>query len=789
MNNPKVKKVEVSGKEGIFKDSKFDFDDSLFSYDELFSHTKLGAYRNTPGPKGHFLRANLSLVRMFEADSKEEFLRHNASDFYQNPSDRADFSKKMLKKGFLESEELALRTLKGKKIICAVTAVMKKDPEGNIYFDGIIEDITERKATENALRETIARFNAAQRIAHIGSWELDIAKNILTWSDEIYSIFEIDPKKFGASYDAFLAAIHPDDRKAVDFAYTNSLRTKTPYSIGHRLLFPDGRIKYVHEQCESFYDNAGKPIRSLGTVQDITERKIAEKKLISSEARYKKLIETEPECVKILSKDNILLDMNPAGLAMIEADSLEQVAGKSVLGVIDPEYRGIFMNVTRQVFDGKESSAQFKITGLKGGKRWLETHGVPLRDENGEIYSLLAITRDITGQKRNEELLKGRIAELEKLKATLVNLLEELEMKEQEVESEKSKYEALLGSISDGVVAINFDEKIIYANDEAANLLGVSREQLIGKNYFEMWDASAYYSDAVLPHSERPITLALRSGKKIMNLKLNYIRKDGKKFPVAMSTSQIFINGEIIGANIIFRDITMEEKINRAKTEFISIASHQLKTPLSSMKWMIETLSGSKNLAAGEQAKLKNIFISNERLIALVNDLLSISKMEEGKFLGAFQSFNIIDLLKSAVKIYESEASKTGKKIVLQLPEAAQEIYGNPILLSEAFSNILSNAIIYGKNDSTITVKMAPINGAYLISVNNLDHFISAEDKDKIFTKFFRAASARLIKPEGSGLGLYISKMAIEKNGGTIWFDSNEKDGTTFYFTIPIHAK
>ncbi|MBI4746669.1 MAG: DUF3365 domain-containing protein, partial [Deltaproteobacteria bacterium] len=134
------------------------------------------------------------------------------------------------------------------------------------------QSIAEQEAAQGRLAE-------AQRIAHIGSWELDLVKNILDWSDEIYLIFEIDPKKFGASYEAFLDTVHPEDRANVDFAYTNSVKTKTPYAIDHRLLFPDGRIKYVHEKCETFYDKDGKPLRSVGTVQDITDRKLADEAL------------------------------------------------------------------------------------------------------------------------------------------------------------------------------------------------------------------------------------------------------------------------------------------------------------------------------------------------------------------------------------------------------------------------------------------------------------------------------------------------------------------------------
>jgi PAS domain S-box-containing protein len=132
------------------------------------------------------------------------------------------------------------------------------------------------RQAENSERQRAARLEEAQQLAHIGSWQLDLRNNLLTWSAEIYRMFDIDPPRFGATYEAFLNAIHPDDREAVNRAYTESVAKHTPYAIEHRLRMADGRIKFVHEQGETFYDADGKPIRSAGTVQDITERKQAE---------------------------------------------------------------------------------------------------------------------------------------------------------------------------------------------------------------------------------------------------------------------------------------------------------------------------------------------------------------------------------------------------------------------------------------------------------------------------------------------------------------------------------
>lgn len=148
-------------------------------------------------------------------------------------------------------------------------------------------DITDRKRAEGLLHNSENRLNEAQRIAHIGSWELDLLTNKLEWSLEIFRIFEIDPKQFGATYEAFLNMIHPEDRDMVNRAYTESVDNKVPYDIIHRLKFSDGRIKFVHERCETFYNEESYPIRSIGTVQDISERRLAEDTLRLNERRYR----------------------------------------------------------------------------------------------------------------------------------------------------------------------------------------------------------------------------------------------------------------------------------------------------------------------------------------------------------------------------------------------------------------------------------------------------------------------------------------------------------------------
>ena len=142
--------------------------------------------------------------------------------------------------------------------------------EGTEQRSNILNDITRLR---QEMEVTQQQHQEAQRIAHLGHWVLDLVKNNLVWSEEVYRIFEMDPEKFGASYEAFLDTVHPDDRDFVDKAYSTSVESKGYYDIEHRLLMKDGSIKWVNERCETLYDDNHKPLRSIGTVLDITERK------------------------------------------------------------------------------------------------------------------------------------------------------------------------------------------------------------------------------------------------------------------------------------------------------------------------------------------------------------------------------------------------------------------------------------------------------------------------------------------------------------------------------------
>ncbi len=205
-------------------------------------------------------------------------------------------------------------------------------------------NITLMKQIEMDLKVSQARLSDAQRLAHIGHWELTPETGDLFWSEEIFRIFEIDPRSFDASYQAFLNATHPDDRITVHQAYTRSLETKRPYSIEHKLLMDDGRIKYVQERCKTDYDSAGNPVKSIGTVQDITENKKveAENKQLQEKIQQAQKMESVGRlaggvahdfnnmlCVIIGHLDLIMEDMNASDPLFSSLEEIQNAAQRS----------------------------------------------------------------------------------------------------------------------------------------------------------------------------------------------------------------------------------------------------------------------------------------------------------------------------------------------------------------------------------------------------------------------------------------------------------------------------
>jgi len=275
------------------------------------------------------------------------------------------------------------------------------------------------------LRESEQELKEAQRLARIGNWTLDLVSNNLSWSDEIYRIFELDKEKFGASYEAFLDAIHPEDRERVNQAYTDSVKERTQYDITHRLLMKDGRIKHVRECCESAYSPEGKPLRSTGTVQDITEQRLAQENLREAEERLRTLMNSMPDIVCFKDGEGRWLEANNFDLKLFQLENVPYKGKKdSELAPFSAFYHDAFM--TCEASDEKAwlasgfSRGEERIPRPDGGEYVFDIIKVPLFTPEGKRKGLTVVGRDITERKLAE-------LQLEKLNKDLRDKNQEME--------------------------------------------------------------------------------------------------------------------------------------------------------------------------------------------------------------------------------------------------------------------------------------------------------------------------------------------------------------------------
>jgi len=307
------------------------------------------------------------------------------------------------------------------------------DPDGHyIGIRGSNSDVTERERMDRALKESAYILSEAQRMAHIGSWELDMIRNRLTWSEETYRIFEIDSAGFGASYEAFLELVHPDDRASVEEAYARSVRDRTPYEIVHRLRMKDGRIKHVHERCETVCDADNRPIRSIGTVQDISEQILAEEILRESEEKFKGLAASAQDAIVMMDGQGNISYWNDSATRTFGYSSSE-VLGRKLHDVLAPRryYDDYLRGYThfRETGDGPYIGRTLELSALKkDGTEFPVEFSVSRLRVRGEWHAI-SILRDITDRKRTEALMQQQIRNMTSLSDIGIAISSSLDMR------------------------------------------------------------------------------------------------------------------------------------------------------------------------------------------------------------------------------------------------------------------------------------------------------------------------------------------------------------------------
>jgi PAS domain S-box-containing protein len=416
------------------------------------------------------------------------------------------------------------------------------------------------------------------------------------------------------------------------------------------------------------------------------------------------------------------------------------------------------------------------------------------KDEKGNFIGYFFAFSDITElkkfrerleekvKKRTKELENSRMAlmnmleDVEESRKALVNMLEDLKEAKGKAEEEKEKTLSVITNFTDGLLVFDKEGKLSLINPQAEDFFDIKGKDIIGRPILEL---------SAFPNIEPLVRIVGREIKGVFRKELSI----KENLTLEVSTVPMVSREERLGTLVILHDITREKTIEKMKTEFVSLAAHQLRTPLSAIKWTLKMfLDGDLGAITKEQRDfIEKTYNSNERMITLINELLDITRIEEGRYLYKPVLADLKPIVQFVINSYKAEIKK--KKIGFEfkapkgpLPKIKLDI--EKIRL--AIDNLIDNAIRYTPDFGKVTVSLEDKKGEIMFSVKDSGVGIPREQQERVFTKFFRGTNVIRIATEGTGLGLFITKNIIEAHGGKIWFESEENKGTTFYFVIPI---
>jgi len=386
----------------------------------------------------------------------------------------------------------------------------------------------------------------------------------------------------------------------------------------------------------------------------------------------------------------------------------------------------------------------------------------------------------------NQELNK-KIKELEKSERSLIRAFSDLQEARNKTEEEKNKTAAIISNFVDPIIVIDKENKINFLNPAAKEIFGfidadLGKEVLI-TNHHSMNNFSNIVNRKFQVKSSKALGAGNPNEEEVM------VNFNNQELTYKVITARV-IDGKnnYLGVMKIFYNLTREKIIDKLKSEFISIAAHQLRTPLSAIKWVIKmVLDGDAGKLNEEQEKLLfKGYQSNERIIALVNDMLNVSRIEDGRFGYSFKQDSFNDAVSGIVDSLSGIIKRKNIKFTLKKPAKIPSVYMDKQKIELVLQNLLENAVKYTPEYGKI--EMGIELGDKLLRVRVEDNGVGIPDKDqeKLFSKFFRADNVIRMQTEGSGLGLFIAKNIIKKHGGEISCVSREGKGTKFVFTLPI---
>ncbi len=374
--------------------------------------------------------------------------------------------------------------------------------------------------------------------------------------------------------------------------------------------------------------------------------------------------------------------------------------------------------------------------------------------------------------------------------AILTTMGWKLSVANSELKLRNAQTESVISKLNVGIIAYDTDFKVSIFNPAAEEIFGVKEGEILNKNISASMAGDAKY---------KLLTQTVFTSLAPKVVELSDAGQYPHKYELSFNNPEVYLNvitdriydknNRPVGFIKIVTDKTREVGLLNAKTDFIGVAAHQLRTPLTAINWSLELLSKSEGIGEEDKSNVSLAFGAAKKMLKTINNLLDVSKIEEGRFGYDFKKVDLTQFLDVILKQSMPVAKEYGIKLYFRRPEKNISVVIDEEKLSMAVVNLIENAIRYNVKNGSVTVsaEMSTTPGFAVVSVEDTGVGIPEEENKIIFEKFNRGKQASKIAPNGTGLGLYIVKNVVNRHGGEVWFESELNRGTIFYLTIPIN--
>lgn len=800
---------------GISKDLSIE-QESLQKFNKIFENNPaIMAISSLPDRK--FTDVNKAFIKQI-GYPKEKVIGKTVLDldlFVQ--SDKQTLAAEELeKKGYIHGVDLQIITKSG-EIMEGVFSGEIIESQGKKYLLTVMIDQTEKLLAKKVLlREKEKSYNIIEG-TNVGTWEWNIQTGETIFNERWAEIIGYSLKELGPiSIKTWEKFAHPKDlARSAKLLQAHFQGKSKYYSFNSRMKHKNGSWVWVLDRGKVFeWDKRGKPLKMFGTHSDISEAKLVEEELLN-------ILNQQRLLVKISLELNQYTNFKVAINKILR--QISEYMKVSRVYIFEDSVDGKY---TSKIFEKCAAGVDSQINNLQdipyvlipSFSRAFEDDKIlfaedvsklpkDLRDilEPQEIKSILLLPLLLKGRRLGfmgfdqidvkRKWIGKDVSLLQVIANTIASAYErrkynvEIQEKIQQIINEKTKTETIVHEISDGVVMVDKDLKILLFNYKAVEISGFCASEALGQPVDKILKYVSEFGEKI---NNRYIKRAYSTvQEQTLSHEAKLIKKDGTKIFIASSASPIRDSqGALLGCVVVFRDTTKEKEIDRLKSEFISVASHQLKTPLAGVKWLSELLLGDEIVSPLIEQKeyLNDIHITNEKMIRLVDSLLEVSKVEEkNQIIIGKKPFDVSILINSWLKVYQAAAQNKQVKLI-KLGVWPEKLILNVDVdkIRQIICNLIDNAIKYSKIKGRVEIVCQLNKGEIVFIIKDKGIGIPKKQQKRIFEKFFRASNAVTQETSGTGLGLNIVKGYSDALGGKLWFESIEGQGTSFYFSLPL---